>query len=77
MSVGEGDVFHIDPRVFVATHRPVPDGGGTKRFMSNGDRIPSVTLACDVCRIPLCKNCFYHVHDHRGSSYPVESLYVR
>ena len=38
---------------------------------------PFVKLACDVCRIPLCKNDFYHVHDHRNSSHPVESLYVR
>ena len=42
---------------------PLPESG-YKIFMSNGKSITQTTLACDVCRVLLCRNCFLHVYDH-------------
>ena len=56
---------------------PVPEGGGSKIKMSNGDNIPSVTYACNVCRVLLCQQCFWHVYDHRKCGLPSDSLHLR
>ena len=45
---------------------PTPLTGGRKTKTSLGVRIPSTTYACDVCRILLCKSCFWNGYDHRS-----------
>ena len=32
----------------------------SKKFMSDGTRIPSSNFACDVCEVRLCDDCFYN-----------------
>ena len=58
---------------------PVPTTGTTKRKskMQDGKSIPTVTYACDVCRVMLCSNCFWHVYDHRDGGKPCDMLIVR
>ena len=55
----------------------VPEGGGRKTKMLNGDAIPNVTYACDVCREPLCKNCFQSGYDHRKRGKPSDFVTLR
>ena len=46
---------------------PPAHGGGRKKTMRDGSKIPQSTRACDVCRVLLCKRCFYDETrcDHR------------
>lgn len=56
---------------------PTPVGGGRKTKMTNGDSIPNTVYACDVCRVLLCKQCFWHVYDHRKRGNPTDTLHLR
>ena len=46
---------------------PSTHGSRRKIYMQDGSRIPQTTYACDVCRVLLCKQCFYdsNRYDHR------------
>ena len=58
---------------------PTPEsGGGRKSLMSNGDPIPQTTLACDVCRVLLCRDCFYDgsKFDHRTGGHKFDIVKV-
>jgi len=56
---------------------PVPVGGGGKIRMSDGKYIPNVQLACNVCRVVLCKSCFHNVYDHRQGGKPYDCVTLR
>ena len=57
---------------------PVPTTGSKrKKYMHNGDTIPVVSYACDVCRVVLCNTCFWHVYDHRCRGRPSGVLTLR
>ena len=44
---------------------PQPMDGSRKKLTRDGSCIPQTSFACDVCRVLLCKSCFWNVHDHR------------
>ena len=52
-------------------------GMKTEKYMHNGDTIPVVSHAYDVCRVVLCNICFWHVHDHRCRGRPSGVLTLR
>ena len=54
-------------------------GGGRKVLMCNGSRIPQSTYACDVCRVLLCRKCFYDDtrYDHRTLGNVYDSVVLR
>ena len=45
---------------------PTPVTGGRKTKTAAGTSIPRTTYACDVCRVLLCKSCFWNGYDHRS-----------
>ena len=62
----------------VSCYARAPPAVGGKVFMKNGDYIPHVSRAwCDVCRVLLCKTCFYNVYDHRCGGKPFHYLTLR
>ena len=57
---------------------PVPTTGSRRKTkMQDGRSIPNVTYACDICRVLLCKNCFWNVYDHRQGGKPCDMIVVR
>ena len=58
-------------------YAPVPSGGGRKTTMDDGKCIPKTRFACDVCRVLLCRSCFYNVYDHRQRGVPDDTITLR
>ena len=56
---------------------PTPEGGGRKLRTSTGVTIPHATYACDVCRVLLCKDCFWNVYDHRDRGKQCDFVVLR
>ena len=75
---GKGRVVPLRSRcVNCYAAAPAPIDDVRKTYMSDGSIIPSVTFACDVCRVVLCKTCFWSVYDHRQRGKPVEYVTFR
>ena len=55
---------------------PPSHGGGRKKTMCDGSKISQSTYACDVCRVLLCKRCFYDEtrYDHRTLGHVYDSV---
>ena len=58
-------------------YAPVPIEGGRKIKMIDGTCIPQTRFACNVCRVLLCKSCFWNVYDHRKRGVPVDCVTLR
>ena len=58
-------------------YAPVPIEGGRKLKMTDGTYIPTTRFACNVCRVVLCKSCFWNVYDHRKRGVPVDCVTLR
>ena len=57
---------------------PLPTTGAKRKTkMQDGRSIPNVTYECDICRVLLCKNCFWNVYDHRKGGKPCDMIIVR
>ena len=56
---------------------PASEGGGRKLTMTNGKLIPQAAFACDVCRVHLCRDCFFHVYDHHKCGKLYDSVILK